>query len=60
MCELLVESAGDVDAAVSAYAKAEKIGRAPRVKNASGLSGTEYGYALVKDGLRRGWLMTGA
>lgn len=38
------------------YAKAEQIGKVGRKKNINSISAEKYALALVRDGLKKGWL----
>ena len=41
---------------VAAYAKAERDGEIPRKSNTNDVSAEDYAVALLKDGLKKGWL----
>jgi DNA-binding transcriptional MocR family regulator len=47
---------GNHGAVVRAYARAESKGLVRRKSNAHGLSALQYASALLRDGLRKGWL----
>jgi len=56
MQRLFLEHGGDVDRVIAAYAEAERRGEADRSRNTASLSPEEYARALLRDGIRKGWL----
>lgn len=56
MKDLWVRHAQDTKAVIVAYANAEAAGLVTRRRNARGIDSMQYARALLRDGLRRGWL----
>lgn len=56
MRDLWQRHARDTKAVVAAYAKAEAAGFVDRRRNTHGIDAMQYARALLRDGLRRGWL----
>ena len=56
MRELFARYKGDVEATVSAYAKAEEKGEVERKSNSHKWGSLTYAKALMRDGMRKGWL----
>jgi len=56
MRDLWLRHARDTKAVIAAYAKAEVAGFVDRRQNTHDIDPMQYARALLRDGLRRGWL----
>jgi hypothetical protein len=56
MRDLFILHRGDRELTISAYAAAERNGESPRESNTYSRTSEQYAKALLRDGLRRGWL----
>jgi hypothetical protein len=56
MRDLFILHRGNRELTISAYAAAERNGESPRESNTHSLTPEQYAKALLRDGLRRGWL----
>ena len=59
LLRMLYARSGGVSARIiAAYAKAESNGQISRESNSHDRTAAEYGAALLRDGLRKGWIFS--